>query len=140
MIWSTWMIAAGVLLVLEIVSPGTFFFICLAIGAVGAGIVSLITMNLWIQVIVFTIISVASMYFVRPFAKKYFNQTVKKSNVDALIGKTAVVVEQIEPLRSGMIKIDGDLWRAECDNTVASGEQVEITAIDGTKLMVKKKK
>jgi membrane protein implicated in regulation of membrane protease activity len=53
---------------------------------------------------------------------------------EALIGAQAVVVEACRPL--GRVRIDGELWRARCDEGVAAGETVVIRGLDGLTLVV----
>lgn len=139
MLWTTWLIAAVALLVVEIITPGIFFFACLSIGALGAGIISLFVHVMWVQWIVFIIISVVSIYFVRPVATKLFVPKAKKFNVDALVGEKAWVTEKITPPHMGMVKVNGNLWRAEADTEIDIDRWVEITAVDGAHLQVKPK-
>ncbi|MFH1369290.1 MAG: NfeD family protein [Elusimicrobiota bacterium] len=137
MLWPKWMLIAAVLMVIEIVTPGSFFFACLSIGAISAGLISLLKVAAWVQWIVFITVSILTIYFVKPIAKKFFIPTAKKFNVDALIGKKVWVTEKIEPANMGMVKAGGALWRAECDVAVEPNTWVEVTAVDGSHLIVK---
>jgi len=65
-------------------------------------------------------------------------QHEKKSNVDALIGKQAVVNEAVNPPGLGIIKVEGEIWRAESTEKIEKGQMVEIIAVEGTRLKVKK--
>ncbi|GHT09183.1 hypothetical protein AGMMS49532_06390 [Endomicrobiia bacterium] len=60
------------------------------------------------------------------------------SNIDVLIGATAVVTEKITPLKTGLVKVLGEIWRAESDIELETGEIVKIKNIDGTTLTVRK--
>ena len=49
---------------------------------------------------------------------------------EALRGKEAIVVEDLSP--EGLVKLDGELWRAECLNGVAErGERVKVVGVKG---------
>ena len=53
---------------------------------------------------------------------------------EALIGVEAVVVEPCRPL--GRVRVDGELWRARCDEGADPGDTVVIRALDGLTLVV----
>lgn len=57
---------------------------------------------------------------------------------EGLVGRTALVVEDLSP--DGVVKLDGELWKAECLNgTAKRGEKVKITAVRGTKVLVERR-
>ncbi|HEY8569709.1 nodulation protein NfeD [Microbulbifer sp.] len=51
----------------------------------------------------------------------------------AMVGRTAVVSE-VEP--DLLVKIDGEIWRAHCDNLLTEGQLVKVTAEKGLSLQV----
>ncbi|HHI01433.1 MAG TPA: NfeD family protein [Thermococcus litoralis] len=56
---------------------------------------------------------------------------------EALIGKEAMVVEELNP--KGVVKIGNELWIAECINGAAKrGEKVKIIEVRGTRLLVER--
>ena len=138
MTWSAWLIMSVVLLVVEILTPGTFFFACLSMGALVAGISATAAVPGWLPWIVFAVISLVSIYLIRPFAKRMFQQHRKKSNVDALIGEKAWVTEPINPPDNGMVKVEGELWRAEASEKIEAGVYVEVKSVKGTRLEVQR--
>jgi len=57
---------------------------------------------------------------------------------ESLVGRTAMVVEDLSP--EGLVKLDGELWRARCLNgTARRGEKVMVVKVDGTKLLVERR-
>ena len=99
--------------------------------------------QVWIQAVVFFVVSIASIVvFHSIFKRKLANSKKKATNTDILIGEKAVVIEYIDNLRSlGCVKINGQLWSAlaESENEeIASGEVVEIVAVKGVKLVCRK--
>lgn len=136
-----WFIAAVVLVVVEIFTPG-FAVLCLAIGALGAGIIDLCGLSLNIQLITMLVLTVLSFIFVRPFALKYLNKKKDEvvTNADAIIGKKGVVTEIIDASNNtGRIKIDGDFWKAVSHDgaIIEIGKHVEILSRDSLILTVK---
>ena len=62
------------------------------------------------------------------------------SNVDALIGRVGVVIEDIKGESNGYVKIDGDEWRAvSCDSSdILNGERVRVVKMDSLVVTVER--
>lgn len=138
---AVWLAAMVVLLIVEAIVPG-LVSIWFAIGALAALIAALLNAPLWLQVVWFLAVSVASLVLTRPLAQRYVNAKVQPTNADALIGRDCVVTEGIDNLAgTGAVKIDGKVWtaRAEDENEkYAVGEIVKALKIEGVKLIVRK--
>ena len=137
--WLVWLVIAAVLFVGEILTAG-FLLLWFAIAAVVAMFVSFITTNLFIQILIFLIVSVLLLIFTRPLLSKYTNKDNTITNSNAIIGKTAIVTEDISLLNStGQINVDGEIWSAKTMDpnlTIPKGSKVEIIGIDGVKACV----
>ena len=137
--WLVWLVIAGVLFVGEILTAG-FLLLWFAIAAVVAMLVSFLTTNLFIQILVFLVISILLLIFTRPLLSKYTKSDNTVTNSNAIIGKTALVTEEISLLNStGQINVDGEIWSAKTMDpnlTIPKGSQVEIIGIDGVKACV----
>lgn len=55
---------------------------------------------------------------------------------EAMVGMTAEVVERCDP--EGWVKLDGELWRARADEPAERGDRVEVLAVDGLTLVVRR--
>lgn len=132
-LWLTWLLVSLVCLVLELTN-GDFFVLCFAIGGLAGVLVSLVTDSLVGQIVVFSIVSLLSIFFVRPIALRYFHRggDSRASNADALIGRIGRVTESIEPDGYGRVQIDGDSWKARCtgEQCIETGRQVRVLGID----------
>lgn len=139
--WIVWLILCGVFLVLEIFTV-SFLMFWPGIGAFLAFVTSLITDNEIIQVGVFVVTTTLMIIFMKPLVKKLFkNSDNTKMNSDSVIGKTGIVVKEIDTLNSkGQIKVNGELWSAftDTDDKIKVGDTVTIEDIQGVKLKVKK--
>ena len=137
--WLVWLVIAAVLFVGEILTAG-FLLLWFAIAAVVAMFVSFITTNLFIQILIFLIVSVLLLIFTRPLLSKYTNKDNTITNSNAIIGKTAIVTEDISLLNStGQINVDGEIWSAKTMDPnliIPKGSKVEIIGIDGVKACV----
>ena len=74
---------------------------------------SLLGANLLVQSILFVTVSVVLLAVTRPLAVEFFNKGRTKTNAESLIGKTAVVQQEIDNLKAaGMVTVDGQEWSA----------------------------
>ncbi|WP_077197527.1 NfeD family protein [Prevotella ihumii] len=132
-LWLVWVLISILCLVLELTS-GDFFILCFAIGGAAAAIVSCFTDSLTAQIIVFAIVTVVSIFFIRPSVLKHLHKKGdnRVSNVDAIIGRVGKVTERIEDKGYGCVKVDGDYWKAQAKNKLAieEGMSVRIVSID----------
>ena len=121
-----------------------FLVFWFSIGALLALITSLFTDNIIIQTTVFVISSSVLIFFTRPFVNKFAkSENKKETNAFSIIGKTAIVTEEINHLLgTGQIKIEGEVWSAKTitSSVVPVDSQVEITAIEGVKAVIKPSK
>ena len=140
--YQIWLIAAIVLVIIELLTAG-FGVICFAIGALFSALVAFLDANLVWQLVVFAVASVLSFVFLRPVLLRLLDKKSKdvKTNADALIGKTAIVSETVDPDKNlGRVAVDGDDWKAvSADGSVIDkGEKVQIVSRDSIILTVKK--
>ena len=136
-----WLILTVVLSVIEIFTMGlvTIWF---AAGAAVALLLSIIDAPLAVQVIGFLIVSIAVLVLVRPIAMSHFNNRLKKTNVDAIIGRKLIAKTDIDNLHgTGKVDMDGSTWLAAStvDNIVIpAGEEVRVVEVRGVKLIVER--
>lgn len=138
--WHYWLIAAGVFFIGEIMTVG-FLLFWLGISALIAMIVSFFTSNVIIQMSVFIISSIILILATKPLVKKFVNEKNVKTNAFSLVGKNALVIQDIDNLNSvGQIKVDGEIWSAqssEDDINIPIDSEVKIVKIEGVKAIVK---
>ncbi len=137
-----WLAIVIVLLVIEIATLGltTIWF---AGGALVACVAALLHANIWVQIVLFLVVSVLLLFFTRPLAIRYMNKDRMKTNVDSMVGKEAVVTESIDNLKAqGIVQVNGLEWTArseESQEVIPKGAIVEVGRVDGVKLIVRKK-
>ena len=92
-----WLIIFIVLLVVEFITMGlaTIWF---AGGALAAFIAALLADVLWLEIVIFCVVSFVLLFATRPLAVKWLNKDREKTNVDSTIGKSAVVTKTIRNL------------------------------------------
>ncbi len=137
--WQIWLIISGVFLILEIFTIG-FLAFWLSIGSLLAMVISFITDSLIVQTTVFVISSAILIFATKPFINKFTNKDTKLTNVYSIVGKKAIVIEDIDwATGKGLVKSDGEVWSAKTDEqiNIPKGTEVEIESIDGVKVSVK---
>ncbi|MBE6127224.1 MAG: NfeD family protein [Erysipelotrichaceae bacterium] len=140
--WIIWLSLFVVMIIIEAIGPEliTLWF---GFGALVAMIVSFIpNVPWWVEAIVFVAVSLATLFALRPLAKKYFKRNVVRSNADSLIGRKGIIIEPISLLKPGSCKINDVTWTAVAvdeNESIGKGEVVEVVALSGNKLIVKKK-
>ena len=101
-----------------------------------------VTIPWWVQVIVFVVVSAITLIALRPLSLKYSKKNnVISSNVDSLVGKRGLLEEEIKPFEPGVCRLNDVLWTAISTNgkeTIAAKSIVEVVAIQGNKLLVRK--
>lgn len=137
-----WLGILAVMVVAEVVTT-QLVSIWFAIGALGAFLTALMGVEeLWIQIVVFVLVSAVALAITRPLVRKIVNRKVVPTNADMVIGQTGVVTDKIDNVaETGLVKVNGSVWTARAlDNSVIEqGEKVEIQEIKGVKLFVIKK-
>jgi membrane protein implicated in regulation of membrane protease activity len=114
-----------------------------AAGALAAAIPAAFGAPLWVQIAVFTAISLLSFAFTRPIALEVLKVKKTSTNADRVIGMTAVVTEEISNLQgTGRVQVNGQVWSARTldEATAAAGEHVVVRQIVGVTLLVEREK
>lgn len=136
-LWLAWTIVALVCLVLEL-SSGDFYVTCFAIGAAVTAIAALTGIPFWLQVIIFAIASVVSIWLIRPALLKWLHKPNEErlSNADALIGRSGEVVEAIPAEGYGCVRIDGDYWKACTADATAIDEGIRVRVVERNSIII----
>lgn len=135
-----WLILLILFIVIEVPTMGltTIWF---AGGALIAVFAFLLGAPVWLQVLLFFVVSLLLLFFTRPIAVKYFNKDRIKTNVESMVGRQAIVTSEIDNIQGiGQVTVGGQEWSARSwDNQVriTPGVVVVVVAINGVKLVVK---
>ena len=141
-IYQYWLIAAFILVIIEICTAG-FGSICFAFGAGFSALTAYLGGGYVWQLIVFAAVSLLTFIFLRPVIIRLLERNSKdvKTNVDALIGRKAVVSETIDhAAHTGRVAVDGDDWKAvsEDKTVIEKGEDVTIVGRESLIVTVRK--
>lgn len=133
-----WLVLMVVFLIVEAATV-TLASIWFAGGALAALAVSLLGVDIWVQVAAFLLVSSALLAALRPLAKKYLTPKVTATNIDAIIGSTGLVTESVENWNAaGQVKLGAMYWtaRSTTGETIPQGTKVRVDRIEGVKVFV----
>jgi membrane protein implicated in regulation of membrane protease activity len=137
--WLIWAIAAVLLSVGEIFTPGMFFLGPVALAAVAAAIVALLRVGVALQFVVFIAGSIATVAFLRPIARRHLHMPAAlRTGTAALEGTKAVVLQRVD-VNGGRVRIGGEEWSARAyieDQVFEPGTRVEVVKIEGATALV----
>lgn len=139
-LWLFWTIITIVCLIMEL-SSGDFYVTCFAIGALVSIVTAVVGLPFWMQVVVWAICSVLSIWLIRPHLVQAIHRGAdeRKSNADALLGQIGEVSQTIVAGDYGRVKLDGDDWKAEAptvNEDIAVGTKVKVVGRESIILQV----
>lgn len=133
-----WIVLAVAFLIVEF-GTVTLVSIWFVVGALAALAACLLGAPLWLQVLIFAVVSLAMLLLLRPFLRKFVDPHKVPTNVDAMIGKEALVTEEIDNLLGvGTVKVGGVQWTARSASGahIPVGTVVTVQAVEGVKALV----
>jgi membrane protein implicated in regulation of membrane protease activity len=137
-----WIGAAIVLAIAELVTPFLFFMISFAAGASAAAVIAGFDGSVGFQWIAFLVASSSALAVLVPIGHRIARAPGEDEQQGSTrwIGRVAEVLEEIPtgPHATGLVRLERVKWRAESDagEPVPPGEQVEVIAVRGTRLVV----
>jgi membrane protein implicated in regulation of membrane protease activity len=130
-----WAVVIAVALVVEYFTLD-FSAVCLGFAAIPMLILNAFDVELTWQIIIYVVLSVVLLVFIRPLCKKFFDKSNIPTNADANVGKVVKLLDDIANGRS-TIKLNDVIFSVVCDGDGKKGDSVKITGMDGNKFLVK---
>ena len=119
----------------------TFYLLWLGVGALFGAVAALAAPESpFVQVIAASIVSLLLILGSKRISQHFRMGKGYKDAVDALVGKTAVVVQDITSQSNGIVKIGGDVWSATADEYINQGEKVKVVERRSTVLYVRRER
>ena len=139
MAWWIWIVIGFALLALEFAATSLHlgFF---AVGAFVVGLLVLFGADLpvWVQLIIFTGVSLLAFFFLRPWLVRKLKLDQKKV-VDSLVGEQAIAMEEIPAQGLGRAEMRGTTWSARNvgETVLNRGQRCVVAAVDGLVIHVR---
>jgi membrane protein implicated in regulation of membrane protease activity len=139
--WWIWIVLGFALLLLELATPGGFYFIFFGSSALLVGILTLVglTDTPWMEWILFSAFAAGSTaIFRRPLLQK-FGAPIPTGEVDTLIGEVATVLEPIQSGAIGKAELRGTSWSVRNTGTqdLSRGQRCRVERVDGLTLFIR---
>jgi membrane protein implicated in regulation of membrane protease activity len=140
-LWWHWLVLGMILVALELAASGGFYVIFFGIAALAIGALHALDLAgpLWMQALLFSVISVGSLAFFRARLLRWMKLDRPADDVDSLVGDLAVPLEVIAPGEVGRAELRGTVWSARNDGAspLARGQRCIVTRVDRLTIFIK---
>jgi hypothetical protein len=132
--WWHWLVLGIVLVALELAASGGFYVIFFGVAALAIGGLRLLDVAgpLWMQILLFSLISVGALLFFRRPMMRWLQRDSAPGDVDSLVGETAVALDEIQPGAIGRAELRGTVWTARNRAAVPlrQGQRCTVVSVD----------
>ena len=138
MAWWYWVVLGLALAAIELATPGGFYVIFFAVGALAVGALRLagVVSATWVEWLLFPVIALITLrLFRRPLLGR-LRMNERPDDVDSLVGEVAVAIDAMAPGQHGRAELRGTGWSARNVDTslLASGQRCRVVAVHGLML------
>lgn len=136
--WAIWLIAAGLLLIAEMLTL-TFYLLWLGIGAVVAAAVALLFPGGFIvQALAGGVAALLLTVFTKPLTRRIRETRGYRDAIDELVGKPGIVLEDIAHGKPGIVRVGSETWSAVSQEPLLKDQKVRVIRRGTTVLEVEK--
>lgn len=135
-----WLTAVVLFAMVEAATMG-INFIWFSVGSLAAMVAAMLGARLWLQLVVFVVVTAFALLYTKPLVKKYIQGRHQPTNADRIIGCEGVVLEDIDNIKNvGQIRVNGQIWSAKSQDgsVILRDEKVKVINITGVKTLVQK--
>ena len=122
-LWWHWLVFGLVLVAGELAAPGGFYIIFFGAAAILVGLLSVVGMAgpLWVQLLLFSVLSIGSLWYFRSRLMAIFQRGSPDEPVDALVGQSCRTLGALAPRGAGQVATNIRLRRSRTDDAAAQG-------------------
>jgi inner membrane protein len=140
--WWIWCVLGMVLLVAELITPGGFYLMFFGIAGLAVGVLTFFGISgpAWMQWILFSVISLASIGAFRGrMLRKFSSSTKGQDDLDLIVGERASAVETIAAGAMGRVNMRGTSWQARNfgESPIEAGQECKVERVDGLVLLIR---
>lgn len=139
-LWWHWLAVGLVLVLLEMAAPGGFFVIFFGLAAIVVGLLSFfgVSRELWLELLLFSVLSVAFLALFRNPLMRRMKLDRGADEIDNLTGEPAKALEDFGPGDAGRVELRGSTWNARNGSSaaIARGARVRVVAVDRLTVVV----
>jgi len=133
-----WLVLTVVFLIAEAATV-TVISLWFAAGSLTAMAMALLGGSIWMQALVFLVVSAMALTALRPLVRKYLTPKLTATNVDSIIGSIGIVTSDIDNISAaGQVKLNGMEWSARSTSgaQIKTGVRIQVDKIEGVKVFV----
>ncbi len=139
-----WLIFIGVgvaLVALEFLAGIETGFELVSIGAtfVLGGVIAWPLDNWVVAVVVTAVLCLVYITVARRYIRQWVQVKTTPTNVDAVIGRSGIVIKDIAINTPGRVRVGAEEWRANSEEEIGEGVEIVVTGVRGATLLVVKK-
>ncbi len=139
-VWWHWLALGLILIALELAAAGGFYIIFFGVAAVIVAALSLIGASgpMWMQLLLFSILSVMSLLFFRSPMLRWMKLDIGGADVDSLVGETAIAQQDIAAGQIGRVELRGTAWTARNRGSelLTTGRRCVVVGVDRLMLII----
>ncbi len=141
MLWWHWLVIGLILVALEMAASGGFYVIFFGIAALAIAGLHVLDMAgpVWVQLGLFSLISVGSLLFFRSRLLKWMQIDGPGRDVDSMVGDSAIPLDDIPAGSVGRAEMRGAVWSARNKDsaTLARGQRCTVVEVDRLMILLK---
>ena len=139
--WWIWILLGFACLAAETVTPAGFFAFFFGVSAIVVGMLGLAGFGgpAWTEWLLFSVLSVASLLFLRPRMQSRFGGSAGGNTpMPELVGNVAILLEDLEPGDVAKAELRGTSWsaRSRHPSRLARGTRTVVERVEGLTLWI----
>jgi inner membrane protein len=139
--WWHWLVIGLILVALEMAASGGFYVIFFGVAALAIAALHVLDWAgpVWVQLVLFSAISILSLLFFRGPLLRWMKLDQPGRDVDSLVGDIAVPLEDIPSGAVGKAELRGTVWTArnQYAATLARGQRCKVVDVDRLMIFLK---
>ena len=126
-------------ILIELLTVSNLLFVWFSFGALAAWIGQRFGLRWELQIVLFSLVTLISLFFVRPLTQKYLRGEVVSTNMDRMIGTQFRLEKDLDKTTWYQQNVGSTLWSIVEVNrkSLKKDTLVEVVSIEGVKLVVK---
>lgn len=138
--WWHWLALGLVLVALEVGVAGGFYILFFGVAAIVISALGLLGVAgpLWVQLLLFSVLSVVSLLFFRSPLLRWMKLDRASPDIDSLVGETGVTLDDIAPGQMGRAELRGTVWSARniSAGILQKGRRCVVAGVDRLTLLI----
>lgn len=142
-IWLIFVVLGLLLILLELiigVEATGFDLVFLGSAFILGGLVTWSAHSWVVTLVVTSVICAAYIFIGRRYVHRWTAVRKSKTNIDAIVGRTGIVVRSISRSIDGRVRVGNEDWKARATEDIEEGIEIVVTGVSGATLIVERTK